>query len=145
MKMSTRGRYGVRFMFDLATHYGEGPIFLKDIAQRQGISEKYLWHLVTPLKSAGLITTVRGAKGGYYLSRSPQEINLMDVVRILEGPICFVDCVENPSICDRAEDCISREVWGEASQKVDEILKAITLENLVERQRGKTPDAAMFI
>jgi len=145
MKMSTRGRYGVRFMFDLATHYGEGPIFLKDIAQRQGISEKYLWHLVTPLKSAGLITTVRGAKGGYYLSRSPQEINLMAVVRILEGPICFVDCVENPSICDRAEDCISREVWGEASQKVDEILKAITLENLVERQRGKTPDAAMFI
>jgi biotin operon repressor len=83
MKLSTRGRYGVRFMFDLASHYGEGPIFLKDIAQRQGISEKYLWHLVTTLKAAGLITTVRGAKGGYYLSRSPQDINLMDVVRVL--------------------------------------------------------------
>lgn len=145
MKLSTRGRYGVRFMFDLAAHYGEGPIFLKDIAQRQGISEKYLWHLVTPLKSAGLITTVRGAKGGYYLSRSPQDINLMDVVKVLEGPICFVDCVENSSLCDRAEGCISREVWGEVSHKVDEILSGITLENLMERQRSKTPDAAMFI
>jgi Rrf2 family protein len=132
-------------MFDLAAHYGEGPIFLKDIAQRQGISEKYLWHLVPPLKSAGLITTVRGAKGGYYLSRPPQSINLMDVVRTLEGPICFVDCVENPSCCDRAEVCISREVWGEASQKVGEILMGITLENLVQRQRTKVPDTGMFI
>jgi len=145
VKLSTRGRYGVRFMFDLAVHYGEGPIYLKDIARRQGISEKYLWHLVPPLKAAGLIATIRGAKGGYYLSRSPQDINLMDVVRILEGPICFVDCVENPAVCDRAENCISREVWGEASQKVDEILAGITLENLVERQRSKTPAAAMFI
>jgi Rrf2 family transcriptional regulator, cysteine metabolism repressor len=92
-----------------------------------------------------LITTVRGAKGGYYLSRSPQSINLMDVVRILEGPICFVDCVENSSLCDRAEVCISREVWEEVSRKVEEILSGITLENLMERQRSKTPDSAMFI
>ncbi len=132
-------------MFDLAAHYGEGPIYLKDIAQRQGISEKYLWHLVTPLKSAGLITTVRGAKGGYYLSRSPKDINLMDVVRTLEGPICFVDCVENSSLCNRADGCISREVWGEVSRKIGEILSGITLENLMERQRSKTPATAMFI
>ena len=145
MKLSTRGRYGVRFMFDLATHYGKGPIYLKDIAQRQGISEKYLWHLVTPLKSAGLITAVRGAKGGYYLSRSPQDINLMDIVRTLEGPICFVDCVENSSLCNRADGCISREVWDEVSRKVGEILSGITLENLMERQRSKTTAPAIFI
>ena len=145
MKLSTKGRYGVRFMLDLAMHYGEGPIFLKDIAERQGISEKYLWQLVSPLKSAGFINTVRGSKGGFYLSRDPGNINLMEIIRILEGPICFVDCVEDPKLCDRSQGCISRDVWGEASRKVGEIFTGITLESMVEKQRGKTQDSALFI
>jgi len=145
MKLSTKGRYGVRFMLDLASHYGEGPIFLKDIAERQRISEKYLWHLVSPLKTAGLINTVRGAKGGFYLSKSPGSINLMEIIKILEGPICFVDCVDDPAFCDRSQGCISRDVWGEVSRKVVEIFMGITLENMVERQRGKTQDSALFI
>ncbi|MEI8172675.1 MAG: Rrf2 family transcriptional regulator [Deltaproteobacteria bacterium] len=145
MKLSTRGRYGVRLMLDLAEHYGNGPIYLKDIAQRQEISEKYLWQLVPPLKSAGLITTVRGAKGGYYLSKSPKDINLMDIIKILEGPLFLVDCVDNPAVCERAHTCITREVWEEVSQKIGEILMSITLESLVERQRSKTQDAAYYI
>jgi Rrf2 family protein len=92
-----------------------------------------------------LINTVRGAKGGFYLSKSPNSINLMEIIKILEGSICFVDCVENPTLCDRSQGCISRDVWGEASRKVGEIFMGITLENMVERQRNKMQDSALFI
>ena len=102
MKLSTRGRYGVRLMLDLALHYGEGPIFLKDIAERQGISEKYLWQLINPLKTTGLINSQRGAHGGYVLGKAPERISLKEILQILEGSLCLVDCVDNPSFCERS-------------------------------------------
>jgi Rrf2 family protein len=137
MKMSTKGRYGVRLMLDLALHNGEGPVLLKDIARRQGISEKYLWNLINPLKTMGLVQSIRGANGGYKLAKETSEISLKDIIRVLEGPLCLVDCVENPSTCERSPSCITRDVWCEASQNFMMTLENTTLEKMVERHRGR--------
>jgi len=133
--MSTKGRYGVRLMLELALHNGEGPVLLKDIARRQGISEKYLWNLINPLKTVGLVQSIRGARGGYKLAKKPSEISLKDIMKVLEGPLCLVDCVENPSTCERSPNCITRDVWCEASENFMKTLEATTLDKLVERHR----------
>ena len=137
MKLSTRGRYGVRLMLELALHYGEGPVLLKDIAERQGISEKYLWQLINPLKTTGLVNSLRGAHGGYVLGKSPEAISLKAILQVLEGPLCLVDCVDNPSLCNRANSCISRDVWGEASKNMQQTLEDTTLAAMVEKQKEK--------
>ena len=137
MKLSTRGRYGVRLMLDLTLHYGEGPILLKDIAERQGISEKYLWQLINPLKTTGLVNSLRGAHGGYVLGKAPEAISLKTILQILEGPLCLVDCVDNPALCERSLSCISRDIWGEASKNMQQTLEDTTLAAMVERQKEK--------
>lgn len=144
MKLSTKGRYGVRLMLDLALHNGEGPVLLKDIARRQGISEKYLWNLINPLKTVGLVHSIRGAHGGYKLAKDPSEISLKDIMKVLEGPLCLVDCVDNPSTCERSPLCITRDVWCEASQNFMKTLEAMTLEKMVERQRGRAEATAEY-
>ena len=137
MKLSTRGRYGVRLMLDLALHYGEGPILLKDIAERQGISEKYLWQLINPLKTTGLVNSLRGAHGGYVLGKSPEAISIKAILQVLEGSLCLVDCVDNPALCERSLSCISRDIWGEASKNMQQTLEDTTLAAMVERQKEK--------
>ena len=144
MKLSTRGRYGVRLMLDLALHYGEGPVLLKDIAGRQGISEKYLWQLINPLKTVGFIGSTRGAHGGYVLARPPEEISLKEIVRVLEGSLCLVDCVENPAVCDRSQTCTSRDIWSEASNQISQILESMTLDKMVVRQRTKNLESIEY-
>ncbi len=135
MKLSTKGRYGVRLMFDLAMHYGKGPIFLKDIAERQGISEKYLWQLIPPLKQAGLVTSTRGAHGGYELSKSPDQMTVREIVSAVEGPLSLVDCVGDPSICARKDACVVNGVWSEISAKLIQAMEVITLASMVEKQQ----------
>jgi Rrf2 family protein len=137
MKLSTRGRYGVRLMLDLALHYGDGPIYLKDIAERQGISEKYLWQLINPLKTTGLVNSTRGAHGGYVLGKKPERISLKEILQVLEGSLCLVDCVDNPSLCERASSCISRDIWEEVSKGMKQTLEETTLADMVERQKEK--------
>ena len=144
MKLSTRGRYGVRLMLDLALHYGEGPVLLKDIAGRQGISEKYLWQLINPLKTVGLIGSTRGAHGGYVLGRPPEEISLKEIVRVLEGSLCLVDCVENPAVCKRSQTCTSRDIWSEASNQISQILESMTLDKMVVKQRTKNQESIEY-
>ena len=140
MKLSTRGRYGVRLMLELALHYGEGPVLLRDIAERQGISEKYLWQLINPLKITGLINSRRGVHGGYVLGKAPEAISLKAILRILEGSLCLVDCVDDPALCDRSPSCISRDIWGEASKSMQQTLEDTTLAAMVERQKEKLKD-----
>lgn len=142
MKLSTRGRYGVRLMFDLALHYGDGPIYLRDIAERQGVSMKYLWQLINPLKSTGLVNSTRGAHGGYVLGKKPECISLKEILQVLEGSLCLVDCVDTASLCERSACCISREIWGEASRGLQQILENTTLATMVSRQREKSGNAA---
>ncbi len=137
VKLSTKGRYGVRLMFDLALHYGEGAITLKDVSKRQGISEKYLWHLIPPLKNAGLVNSTRGARGGYVLAKPPHLINLKEILLVLEGSMCLVECTEQPSLCKRSSGCVAREMWTEVTDRMLQALTAFTLEAMLEKERGK--------
>jgi len=137
MKLSTRGRYGVRAMLELAMNAGKGPVPLRDLASRQEISAKYLEQLLIPLKSAGLVKSVRGARGGYLLAGSAENITLYDVVRSLEGPLAPVECVEDPEYCDRVGGCTVHLVWGEMGKMLVDFLTSITLTDLVRRQEER--------
>jgi len=137
MKLSTKGRYGVRLMIDLALHSSKSPVSLKDIAARENISEKYLWQLLYLLKRAGLIISTRGSGAGYALAKHPREINLNEIVSVLEGKICFVDCIENPSVCKQTKSCVSRDVWQEATDKIQEVLTSFTLEKMLKLHATK--------
>lgn len=137
MKVSTKGRYGLRLMLDIAMHHDQGPVSLKDVAKRQKISEKYLWHLIAPLKHGGLITALRGSHGGYMLAKKPHEITLKNILAILEGPTCVIECAERPSSCKRFPLCIAQGVWTEVAHKIGQILESCTLENILERYKDK--------
>jgi len=137
MKLSTRGRYGTRALLDLALHRGEKPVPLKDIAQRQNIPLQYLEHLITPLRSGGMIRSTPGARGGVWLARSPQEIKLSEVIGLLEGSIALVECVNDPKYCSRSDFCVTRDIWGELKKVMDGVLESTTLQDLVERQKRK--------
>lgn len=132
MKLTTKGRYGLRLMLDLATHEGSGPILLKDIADRQNLSEKYLWSLIAPLKSAGYVRSLRGAKGGYMLAKSVDEITLKDIVTTLEGSLCLVDCVCDANFCDRRGHCTAHCVWRDISNQMSSIFENITLASMLD-------------
>lgn len=137
MKLTTKGRYGLRLMLDLAMHEGSGPILLKDIADRQNLSEKYLWSLIAPLKSAGYVRSLRGAKGGYMLAKHADEITLKDIVTTLEGSLCLVDCVCDANFCNRRDNCISHCVWRDISAKMTSIFENITLTSMLDNYSQK--------
>ena len=143
MKLSTRSRYGVRMMADLAENFGKKPVFLKDIAKREEISEKYLSIIVIPLSGAGLIQSTRGAHGGYTLAKRPEEISLQDIFDALEGKICLVDCVENPQECPRVGICPARDIWSVLGEKIRETLSSVTLADLVKTRREKAENNIM--
>jgi len=131
MKISTKSRYGMRFMIDLAQHYGEGPIALKDVAERQSISKKYLEQVVAPLSSKGLLSVTRGYMGGYQLSRSPEKITLEDVVSASEDGLDLMDCISGHIRCDRADGCTSQKVWGGLQQTMRDYLASKTLADII--------------
>jgi len=135
MKLSTRTRYGIRAVLELSENYGKGPVQLKIIARDQGISVKYLEQLMATLKSAGIVNSVRGSKGGYVLAKSPNQIRLSDCFNCLEGPVVTVECVENDSYCPRTNDCIAREVWTEVQKAVMSVLKSMTLQSLLDKSK----------
>ena len=137
MKLSTRGRYGLRALLDLAVHQGEGMVLLKDIARRQEVSLPYLEHLITPLIAAGLVKSTRGARGGVLLLKPPAEVTLTEVVLLLEGSIAPVDCVNDPKVCSRSASCVTRDVWIQIKDAMTQVLDSTTLQDLVERQRQK--------
>ena len=137
MKLSTRGRYGLRALLDLALHQGEGLVLLKDIARRQEVSLPYLEHLIAPLIAGGLIKSTRGARGGVLLVKPPAEIKLSEVLELLEGSIAPVDCVNDPKICHRAASCVTRDIWTEMKTAMSQVLESTTLQDLVERHRQK--------
>ena len=137
MKLSTRGRYGTRAMLDVALHCAEGPVRLKDIAQRQEVSKKYLEHLISRLEAAGLLTSRRGARGGMSLARPPSEIRLSDIFQTLEGPIPLVECIDSPDQCPRSDTCAARCIWMEMGQLLTTFLESKTLEDLCRHQREK--------
>jgi Rrf2 family protein len=118
---------------DIALHQAKGPVTLNDIAERQSISVKYLWQVINPLKTSGLLNVTRGAKGGYILARRPEEITMLEVVTTLEGPISVVECLTNEATCNRINSCIARSVWLEVNRAVEKTLGGITLAEVLRR------------
>ena len=137
MKLSTRTRYGMRAILELARNYGRGPLQIRTIANQEDISGKYLEQLMAILKSTGFVQSVRGAKGGYILAKAPKQIKLNEVFNCLEGPVATVECVQDEDYCERVADCVTRQVWTEVQQAITNVLQSITLQDLVDRTRGK--------
>ncbi|MED3562561.1 transcriptional regulator [Bacillus sp. MUM 116] len=137
MKISTKGRYGLTIMIELAKKYGEGPISLKTIAQANDLSEHYLEQLISPLRNAGLVKSVRGAYGGYILADLPSQITSGDVIRVLEGPITPVEGIED-------EEPAKRELWIRIRDAIKGVLDNTTLEDLASHSEDGQTDAYMF-
>lgn len=133
MKFSTRARYGMRAMLDIAVNGEDSLVLLKDIARRQSVSKRYLEHMMIRLRQSGLVEAERGAKGGYRLSRPPSEIHLDEIFESLEGSIAPVDCLDDTSVCDRTGECAVRELWEEMRMAMHDVLNRSTLEDLKNR------------
>ena len=144
MKLSTRTRYGTRLMLELGMHYGQRPLFLREIAEAEDISEKYLSQIILPLRSAGLVNSYRGAHGGYELSRSPADITIDEIVKVLEGDVVIVDCTADPASCSRVAQCVTRDLWRNVQDAIIKTLNAVTLEELVKRCREKQGKAVFY-
>jgi Rrf2 family cysteine metabolism transcriptional repressor len=133
MKLSTRTRYAVRAIIELAQNGGRKPLQLKIIAERQDISVKYLEQLMAVLRSAGFVRSVRGSKGGYLLAKAPNQIRMNEVLHRLEGTVSTVECVENEDCCSRSGDCAARYLWTQVENSIEQVLHSITLQDLVDK------------
>ncbi len=135
MKISTKGRYALRLMVDLASNTTAGCIPIRAIAMRQDISEKYLEQIITGLNRAGLVKSVRGSNGGYTLTRSPEEYTVGEILRVTEGSLAPVACVEEDGCCQRIETCVTAYVWEQLYEAVNQVVNRITLADLVAKQK----------
>ena len=136
MKISTKGRYGLRILLDLALHGGEdAPRLMKDIAHSQQISEKYISRLILPLNEAGFVTSFRGAKGGLKLAKPPKEITLLEIVEAMEGRVSVVECVFDKSFCPKSDDCSACRIWTALNKKIRKQMDAITLKDLLKSEK----------
>ena len=133
IRLSTRTRYGIRALLELAASGSDGPLHVNTIAQRQGISVKYLEQLMAMLKTAGFVRSVRGAGGGYILAKAADQIKLSDCFKTLEGPVATVECVKNNSYCQRTADCVVRNIWVRVQKAIDAVLESVTLQDLVDK------------
>jgi len=124
-------------MLELASHYGKGPVELKEIAKKEAISLKYLEQVIIPLRTAGLVKSIRGSKGGYSLAKAPSEIWLNDLVEILEGPLDLVECLHNPAACKKVQTCVTRDIWKDVQEAIYRIFHSITLEDMLNRKGEK--------
>jgi Rrf2 family protein len=135
MKITTKGRYALQLLLEVALHQHQGPVTLSDIAERQGISQPYLWHVITPLAAAGILRVKRGSQGGYLLAREPKDISIKDVVNVLEGSVTFV---ANKKVQQENKTSVfmtTHKVWVELESKIVELLSSVTLEDLITRHR----------
>jgi len=144
LQLSTKSRYGVRAILELALAYGKKPLQVRAIAKRQAISSKYLEQLMAMLKSAGLLKSVRGSKGGYLLARPPTEITLYHVLEALEGPVCVIECLRQQEVCSRAGDCLTRPFWSEINTAIVDALESTTLQDLLDRSREHQHQATNY-
>ena len=134
MKISTRGRYGLRILIDIALYdLASKPRMVREIAENQGISEKYISHLIIDLRKAGFIKSIRGAGGGYRLSKSPQQIKLLDIIEVMEGTINLVNCTEKNQICQRSVLCPAKDIWLQISQEFRTVLAKYTLQDFLNQ------------
>jgi len=143
IKVSTKGRYGTRLMLNLARHYNSAnkAVILRNVAEEEEISIRYLEQIIIPLKIYKLVKSIRGAGGGYTLARKPSEITICEILEALEGSCSLVDCVEDKDFCDRLPTCAAYEIWSEASHLLRSYFQKVTLQYVLDicerKQRGK--------
>jgi len=137
LKISTKGRYGLTIMMELAARYGEGPTSLKSIAEKNSLSEHYLEQLIAPLRNGGLVKSIRGAYGGYILSRDPDTVTAGEIIRVLEGPISVVDFAEE-------DDPAKRDLWKKIRDAIADVIDSTTLGDLITYRDKGEPDNYMF-
>ncbi len=141
MKISTKGRYALRMMLDLAEHQNNGFIALKDVAQRQNISKKYLEQIVPILNKSDILSTTRGFQGGYRLAKSPDKYTVGEILRLTEGSLAPVPCLDqNPSECIRHKECETLPVWQGLKQVINEYLDSITLQDIIDQNKKRSID-----
>lgn len=145
MRISMRCDYGIRAVSDLAKHQGVGPIPSAEIAARQSIPEAYLDQLLNTLRKGGLVKTVRGARGGHMLARTPDQLTMADVVHALEGTSAPVECLDDSSTCKLVSSCGQRDVWRQIQQATERILSTTTIADLVEREEAREQRAVYVI
>lgn len=139
MKLSTRSRYGLKAMVDLALVYGEGCVSIASLAAQQGVSDAYLEQLIGNLRKAGLVTSSRGAQGGYALSRAPEDINVGEVLQVLEGSTAVSDCVGTEGVnCGNACSCSARPLWIKLQSRINEVLCATSLKDMADDYKTQT-------
>ncbi len=139
LKLSAKGKYSLLVIYHLGEHYGEGPIPLKDIAHPLAQGD-YLEQLIGTLRRAGLVTAVRGANGGYLLSREPSRITLGDIIRAAEGPVSFAECVGDERACPKAGNCPTQPVWNYLTEQIDRMLDGMTLQDMMDNPRMTSMD-----
>jgi len=138
MKVSTKGRYALRLMIDIAMHEGADPVRIKDISKRQEVSEKYLEQIIAVLNKAGYVKSIRGPKGGYLLAKKPKDYTAGMILRLTEGSMAPVSCLEfEENDCPRQEQCATLELWKRLDTAIKDVVDSVTLEDLVEWQKGK--------
>lgn len=132
MRLTTRSRYGTRMALDIAQNGQQHPVRIGDIAERQGVSVKYLEKLIRELKMAGFIKSKRGPRGGHMLAKDPSEITVGEIVRVLEGDVSLVECTSDSTACNRADTCLTRSLWYQAAEAMYEKLNSISLADLLQ-------------
>lgn len=141
MKISTKGRYALRLLLDLGEHRGDGFISLKEIAERQGISKKYLEQIIPILNRTNVLRTNRGAQGGYMLARTPDKYTVGEILRLTEGSLAPVACLEqDPNLCERQESCATLPVWQGLYRVIIDYLDHITLQDILDQEHEKGGD-----
>ncbi|MDO4322303.1 MAG: Rrf2 family transcriptional regulator [Lachnospiraceae bacterium] len=140
MRISTKGRYALRLMLDLATHCSGEPIRLKDVARRQSISEKYLEQIISVLNKAGYVRSIRGPQGGYVLQKAPKEYTVGMILRLTEGSLTPVECAEGGGMCDMEESCATRILWKKLDDAINSVVDHVTLEDLLDWQAEQIHD-----
>jgi len=144
MKLNTKMRYGTRALVALARHYQEGSVSLAEIARAEGLSEKYLESLFAALRSAGLVRSQRGARGGYVLARPPEEVRLREVFDVLEGPEPYAPCTGDPGACPRRDHCATQHVWAKMYDASMQVLESTTLAELAARDTEPGVNVGMY-
>lgn len=135
MKLSSRTRYGMRAILELALEYGKAPLQIKTIADREDISNKYLEQLIAMLKASGLVRSIRGPRGGYVLAKPPSEVLMKDVFLTLEGPMIPAECLQHEEYCERCTDCATRQIWQQLQNAILGVLESVTLADLVQNTK----------
>ena len=137
MKISTKGRYALRLMIDIAQHCNEKPVSIKEAAKRQNISDKYLEQIISILNNAGYVKSIRGPHGGYLLKKAPKDYTVGMILRLTEGSLAPVACVEDEDTCDKMNDCATVLVWKKMNEAINQVVDSITLADLVDYERQR--------